>query len=444
MARLALFALFEFLILIQSKVVSPQTCTIDFLNWSNPRLVTHTQPTITWPSLRSGFLPPNASIAVQSSESAAFFFYAPRGPLDAIMNYSAMPAAPAHLSVSQQVLFDSLQRGGGSEGHYRYYSAQFADARNGTVTRAVASPIGGIVAREAAFFSQALSISLSLQGNVWLASAGACTPLHYDASANLFSQYLGEKVVVLYPPEAATAAQLFPFASALRRSSSRPATLGLLHQPLVFTLKPGQNLFIPPYWLHHVCSSSPSFSLSLWAETLGQRAAKRLLGMALPFEQQWNVTERIFACALLFHLLCSTPIQAADASAALRSRYSELSLLAADAQGETLAALCTAQSTALAAAREPRIPPQGIGEGFFAAGLMTGELLTPWLAAARGALDEQSSPAVRAIVLANWMENALLFALRLVATTGGSTSHSAPGNSSSNSAYLLPNLIMCI
>ena len=49
-----------------------------------------------------------------------------------------------------------------------------------------------------------LSGGKALQANLWMASANATTPLHFDTSDNLFLQLRGSKRVFLLPPTAAT------------------------------------------------------------------------------------------------------------------------------------------------------------------------------------------------------------------------------------------------
>jgi ribosomal protein L16 Arg81 hydroxylase len=40
-----------------------------------------------------------------------------------------------------------------------------------------------------------------------------------------------------------------------------------LLSPLLVELHPGEVLYIPEYWSHHVTSLTPSFSLNTWTPT---------------------------------------------------------------------------------------------------------------------------------------------------------------------------------
>jgi hypothetical protein len=58
--------------------------------------------------------------------------------------------------------------------------------------------------------SSSSSGGAELQANLWLSSANASTPLHYDTSANLFVQLRGRKRFWLLPPAAATELPMEP------------------------------------------------------------------------------------------------------------------------------------------------------------------------------------------------------------------------------------------
>lgn len=54
------------------------------------------------------------------------------------------------------------------------------------------------------------SSAAELQGNLWLSSGNASTPLHYDTSANVFVQLRGRKRFYILPPEVATILPMEP------------------------------------------------------------------------------------------------------------------------------------------------------------------------------------------------------------------------------------------
>jgi hypothetical protein len=99
---------------------------------------------------------------------------------------------------------------------------------------------------------------------LWLGPAGTVTPLHHDTSSILFCQIYGRKRVVLVSPFETVlldaprgvysnfdceAAELAPELAAVTRK--------------VVDLAPGETLFIPVGWWHHVRALDVSISLAL-------------------------------------------------------------------------------------------------------------------------------------------------------------------------------------
>ncbi|XP_065350020.1 bifunctional peptidase and arginyl-hydroxylase JMJD5-like isoform X3 [Cloeon dipterum] len=107
--------------------------------------------------------------------------------------------------------------------------------------------------------------------NVWLGPAGTVSPLHHDPKHNLLAQIRGYKRVLLfpagidglypYPGEClmANTSQVDPESPDPDRFPLFPATQGLS-----CLLAPGDVLYIPPKWWHHVRSLTPSLSVSYW------------------------------------------------------------------------------------------------------------------------------------------------------------------------------------
>jgi len=112
---------------------------------------------------------------------------------------------------------------------------------------------------------------------LWFQSPGVVTPFHYDSHHGLLHQLHGEKRVLLYPPHLGYA-HLDPFSPLslagchtsrigstsafdpreVRLAASAPGATGA---PFDFTLHPGQTLYIPPFWWHHVEALGLSISM---------------------------------------------------------------------------------------------------------------------------------------------------------------------------------------
>lgn len=114
------------------------------------------------------------------------------------------------------------------------------------------------------------------ESTFWLGTAGAHTPCHYDTyGCNLVAQLSGLKRWILYPPEDGDL--LEPTRVPYEESSvySRinfekwngetvPHIEGT--HPHVVDLRPGDVLFVPRHWWHHVRNQELSISVNTWLE----------------------------------------------------------------------------------------------------------------------------------------------------------------------------------
>lgn len=84
-------------------------------------------------------------------------------------------------------------------------------------------------------------------------------------------QVFGYKRVILYSP--AETDNLYPYDTRLLNNTAQvdPVRPDYDKWPnfrkasgMTFYLKPGEMLYIPPKWWHHVTALTPSFSISFW------------------------------------------------------------------------------------------------------------------------------------------------------------------------------------
>jgi hypothetical protein len=121
--------------------------------------------------------------------------------------------------------------------------------------------------------------------NAWFGPGGTVSCLHHDPSHNVLAQVVGCKRVRLYDASAATAEALYPHPGVMANTArvdpavvacdpaaaavAFPSYIGTPHHDVV--LAPGDALYIPPRWWHHVTAlrGGPSFSVSFWWDGAG-------------------------------------------------------------------------------------------------------------------------------------------------------------------------------
>ena len=123
----------------------------------------------------------------------------------------------------------------------------------------------------ASLYASAFDHREGLQG-MWFSSPGMRTHTHFDSDRNFFVQLLGEKRFVIWPPNQTARLCPFPRLHPLWHKSRvdfeapdlriPPCAGYALSKAIGITVRPGDVLFMPPFYWHTVETLSPSLSLS--------------------------------------------------------------------------------------------------------------------------------------------------------------------------------------
>ncbi|SEM77147.1 lysine-specific demethylase 8 [Nitrosospira multiformis] len=104
---------------------------------------------------------------------------------------------------------------------------------------------------------------------LWLGSSGTRSGLHFDRFDNINAQIFGKKSVFLVSPD--QAGKLYPFKDNVEKSQFDPDNpqFNLFPrarsvQAYIGIIEPGEVLFIPKLWWHHIRSLAPAINVNCW------------------------------------------------------------------------------------------------------------------------------------------------------------------------------------
>lgn len=110
---------------------------------------------------------------------------------------------------------------------------------------------------------------------IWLSESHLGPYIHYDQDHNFFVQVVGTKRFILFPPWEHDNLYPYPWIHPFGHKSQvhfdHPDIENLPNyknvQGRIAELNPGDVLYVPPYWWHHVRSHEKSVSLASWSES---------------------------------------------------------------------------------------------------------------------------------------------------------------------------------
>lgn len=134
--------------------------------------------------------------------------------------------------------------------------------------------------------------------NVWIGQPGVTAHCHYDGYHNFYAQLYGTKRFVLFNPSSFTGLYPYPFLHPSHAQTqvnfSNYSHLDLFPSvkdlvSYVAILGPGDMLYIPPLWYHHVEAVDVSMSVNVWTDTQQTTIMNQVFEIRLPvLEIKWN------------------------------------------------------------------------------------------------------------------------------------------------------------
>jgi Cupin-like domain len=108
--------------------------------------------------------------------------------------------------------------------------------------------------------------------NLWVGQIGCTTPLHFDLADNLFCQIKGSKSFCLFSPDDTQFLRPYGKSTKINYVSQIDPLIPDFElfpefrqaKRLMVTVNPGDMLFLPVGWWHHVSSLSDSISVNFW------------------------------------------------------------------------------------------------------------------------------------------------------------------------------------
>lgn len=109
-----------------------------------------------------------------------------------------------------------------------------------------------------------------LRTQILIGPTGTVTPLHQDLFENLYTTVVGCKQILLFEPSAPVY-RCSPFSKLPNFAQVNPENPDYSRfkkfqqaQPYIVDLQPGETLYIPALWWHHLRNTKPTIAVSFW------------------------------------------------------------------------------------------------------------------------------------------------------------------------------------
>lgn len=169
-------------------------------------------------------------------------------------------------------------------------------------------PLEPLIAVPPSMRSSVSNLNISNSSNhrlttLWVGPSGATTRLHYDSFDNFYIQIYGRKRFVIFPPEQHRSFYLNAYwHSGAQQAQVDIDNIDLDTFPLFKAangmdaiLNPGDVLFLPALWFHHVIALDTSFSCSIWSRNEQVIPMWKAEKAKLPIRSTWPSSKLAYA-----------------------------------------------------------------------------------------------------------------------------------------------------
>ena len=134
--------------------------------------------------------------------------------------------------------------------------------------------------------------------NIWMGQPHVIAHCHFDGYHNFYAQLYGRKKFTMFDPGSFTGLYPFPYLhpshaqAQVNLSNTEDVKLFPLVQKLesyVVILEPGDLLYMPPLWFHHVEALDVSISVNVWTDTKQTNIMEQVFNINIPFNDiDWH------------------------------------------------------------------------------------------------------------------------------------------------------------
>ena len=203
-------------------------------------------------------------------------YYDARKPMAA--TFDRLNPYTSNLELPSAKFFQSIQNP--SEGRYLYFTGDIEQ-------------LGDWAWREIQPISELLVLNPTRSSvNAWIGQPHVIAHCHYDGYHNFYAQLYGRKKFTLFSPAQWPGLHPYPFLHPshaqcqvnLSNAANDIARFPHLKEvtPMEVILEPGDLLYLPPLWFHHVESMEVSISVNVWTDTKQTTSVERLFALPLP------------------------------------------------------------------------------------------------------------------------------------------------------------------